>query len=95
VILFYLTTGPEESTVRDKATESAVLVGDSLSTESFQDQYADMISRLATKEWFTSRMSAASLIASSFSRFNEQQQVCACVIWRLSTLVLRKNIATL
>eukprot|EP00978_Attheya_sp_CCMP212_P005656 scaffold12688_cov49-Attheya_sp.AAC.2 len=64
----------EESTVRDKATESAVLVGDSLSTESFQDQYAEMISRLATKEWFTSRMSAASLIASSFSRFNAQQQ---------------------
>eukprot|EP00592_Proboscia_alata_P011276 CAMPEP_0194385826 /NCGR_PEP_ID=MMETSP0174-20130528/82716_1 /TAXON_ID=216777 /ORGANISM="Proboscia alata, Strain PI-D3" /LENGTH=851 /DNA_ID=CAMNT_0039174349 /DNA_START=108 /DNA_END=2663 /DNA_ORIENTATION=- len=60
----------EEATVREKAAASARMVASILPDSSFQDVYAEMISRLATKEWFTSRISACGLIATSFSRLS-------------------------
>jgi len=60
----------EESTVREKAAESTKMVSEVLPDDTFQDQYAEMISRLAVKEWFTARMSACNLIALSFARLS-------------------------
>jgi len=64
----------EESTVRDEATESTLIVADALPQESFQNQYAEMMSRLATREWFTARVSACALIAKGFGRLTSDQQ---------------------
>jgi serine/threonine-protein phosphatase 2A regulatory subunit A len=40
----------------------------------FQDQYAAMLSKLATKEWFTARVSSASLISSAYRKLTTAQQ---------------------
>jgi len=58
----------EESSVRDRASESARAVADVLPDGSFNDRYASMVSRLATKEWFTARISACGLIAAGYRR---------------------------
>jgi len=63
----------EESTVRDNAGKSAEIIASALPTEFFHTDYADMLARLATKEWFTARMSACGLIASGFTRLNSIQ----------------------
>ena len=60
--------------MRDAACTSAEMVADSLPPATFQKEYAEMVIRLSTKEWFTARISAASLIASAYPRFTEQQQ---------------------
>jgi serine/threonine-protein phosphatase 2A regulatory subunit A len=64
----------EESSVRDAASFSAQVVAESLPPTTFQGEYAEMISRLATKEWFTARISAAALIASAYPKFTSDQQ---------------------
>jgi len=64
----------EENTVREAAAESAQKVADILPQEAFQGAYAEMIARLATKEWFTARISAAGLIAFSYERFTADQR---------------------
>lgn len=64
----------EESTVRDKAIESTMAVADMMEQNQFRQQYAEMISRLATKEWFTARMSSCGLIASSLLRTSRETQ---------------------
>lgn len=64
----------EENTVRDAASSSAQAISETLPDSSFQNQYAAMLSRLATKEWFTARMSSASLIASAYPKLTSQQQ---------------------
>lgn len=64
----------EENTVREAAVISTKTVADSLPADVFQDKYATMIAGLATKEWFTARISAASLIASAYSRLSPAQQ---------------------
>jgi serine/threonine-protein phosphatase 2A regulatory subunit A len=58
----------EETSVRDAAAESALLISDQLLDDSFQSDYADMIARLATKEWFTARISAAKLISAAYPK---------------------------
>jgi serine/threonine-protein phosphatase 2A regulatory subunit A len=67
----------EETTVRDAASVSAQAIlhqlVDNVHTESL-DEYASMIQRLATKEWFTARISAAGLLASSYSRLRTSEQ---------------------
>lgn len=60
----------EESSVRDAASQSALTISSQIPDESFQNEYADMLSRLANKEWFTARISAAGLIASSYLRLS-------------------------
>lgn len=64
----------EEGTVRDRAAESAKKVADVLSGDKFCEVFASMVSRLASKEWFTARMSACGLIAEGFYRLNEGLQ---------------------
>jgi len=64
----------EENTVRDAASSSAQTISERLPQESYQNQYANMLSRLATKEWFTARMSSASLISSAYLKLTTQQQ---------------------
>jgi serine/threonine-protein phosphatase 2A regulatory subunit A len=64
----------EEATVREAACASAKLVADALPQNVFQDKYATMIADLATKEWFTSRISAATLLAHAYPRLKPNQQ---------------------
>lgn len=64
----------EENTVREAASESTKIVAASLPNDVFQGQYATMIADLATKEWFTARISAATLIASAYPRLTFVQQ---------------------
>lgn len=64
----------EESTVRDKASTSTQTVANVLPEEAFQDQYARMVARLATNDWFTARISSAALIASAYTRLKDDQQ---------------------
>jgi serine/threonine-protein phosphatase 2A regulatory subunit A len=64
----------EENTVRDAASASAQAISEILPQETFQNQYASMLSRLATKEWFTARISSASLIASAYLKLTAEQQ---------------------
>ena len=60
--------------MRDAASQSAQIISESLPQETFQDQYASMLSRLATKEWFTARISSAALMASAYSKLTPEQQ---------------------
>ena len=64
----------EENTVRDAASASAQIISERLPTDSFQNQYANMLSRLAAKEWFTARISSASLISLAYPKFKREQQ---------------------
>lgn len=64
----------EEGAVRETASASAMVIGKELSDESFQSDYADMLRRLATKEWFTARISAAGLIADAFPRLPSPEE---------------------
>ncbi len=64
----------EEATVRDAASASALAVASVMPQEIFQNQYAGMLSRLATKEWFTARISAAGLITAAYSDLRHDQQ---------------------
>lgn len=61
----------EEISVREAASESALAISELLPEASFQGEYADMISRLATKEWFTARISAAGLLCSAYPRLKD------------------------
>ncbi|KAL7546209.1 hypothetical protein ACHAWF_009549 [Thalassiosira exigua] len=58
----------EENAVRDKAAASAVAVSDQMTEEAYDAEYVGMISRLASKEWFTARVSACGLIPSAYPR---------------------------
>lgn len=64
----------EENTVREKAITSTFIVTDSLTDEAFNNVYAQMVVRLATKEWFTARISSCHLIANNFQRLNEDRR---------------------
>lgn len=64
----------EENAVRDAAFASTLSVVESLPEETFQDLYSQMLSRLATKEWFTARMSSTGLICSAYLRLKKEQQ---------------------
>jgi serine/threonine-protein phosphatase 2A regulatory subunit A len=64
----------EEITVRDAASASTQTISDSLPDETFQNQYAAMLKRLATKEWFTARISSAGLMAKAYPRLTSTQQ---------------------
>lgn len=64
----------EENTVRDAASASTKTVATALPQPVFEHKYADMIADLAAKEWFTARLSAASLIASAYPRLPAKKQ---------------------
>jgi len=69
----------EENKEREEAVKSTASVAQALPDKVFQDQYVEMVSRLATKEWFTARMSACCLIANSFRRLTPERQVCLSI----------------
>jgi len=60
--------------VRDAACSTAQTVAESLPPATYQNEYAEMVIRLSTKEWFTARISAASLIASAYPKLTNEQQ---------------------
>lgn len=64
----------EESTVREAASASTKVIAASLPKAVIQGQYATMVASLATKEWFTARISAATLIASMYPHLSSLQQ---------------------
>jgi hypothetical protein len=71
--LFHLSL--EENTVRDAASASTQAIVDVIPEAVFQNEYAAMLTRLATKEWFTARVSAAGLIPSAYPRLTTEQRV--------------------
>ena len=58
----------EEASVRNEACDTAKILADALPESIYRTEYAAMVSRLAGKEWFTARMSAANLIAAGYER---------------------------
>ena len=60
--------------MRDAASASAKTISEVLPPASFQDQYAKLLARLATNQWFTARMSSASLISAAYPRLTREQQ---------------------
>jgi serine/threonine-protein phosphatase 2A regulatory subunit A len=60
----------EESVVRDRAADSAIVVSNMLTETTYQTEFVPMITRLATKEWFTARLSACKLIPIAFPRMS-------------------------
>ena len=60
----------EESSVREAASCSAQSISKQLPLETLSTNYADMLGRLAVKEWFTARISAAGLIALAYTKFS-------------------------
>ncbi|CAB9509982.1 65 kDa regulatory subunit A alpha isoform [Seminavis robusta] len=64
----------EEAAVREAACKSTEIVAQSLPQATFQGEYAEMVSRLSSKEWFTARCSAAVLLSTAYPSFNTQQQ---------------------
>jgi serine/threonine-protein phosphatase 2A regulatory subunit A len=66
----------EETTVRDAAATAAQAILSQITDEDVEalDEYAALLERLATKEWFTARISAAALLPTAFSRLRTPQQ---------------------
>ena len=64
----------EENSVREAASASTKLVATTLPQETFLEKYVPMLGRLANKEWFTARISAAGLIADAYPRLKVLQQ---------------------
>jgi serine/threonine-protein phosphatase 2A regulatory subunit A len=64
----------EETTVRDAASVSTQKITEVLPDETFRNQYAAMLARLAAKEWFTARISSAALISKAYLRLTSTQQ---------------------
>lgn len=64
----------EETTVRENAQKSAAMISTALPLDHFHSKFAPMLARLATKEWFTARISACILIASSYEKFTPAEQ---------------------
>lgn len=58
----------EETSVRERASESTSKVAAILPDAAFANEYATMLGRLARKEWFTARMSATRLVAQAYAR---------------------------
>jgi serine/threonine-protein phosphatase 2A regulatory subunit A len=66
----------EETTVRDAAAAAAQAILQQITDDDIDalDEYAALLERLAVKEWFTARISAAALLPTAFSRLRTPQQ---------------------
>jgi len=64
----------EENTVRDAAAASTKIVAENLPSSVFKTRYASLLEDLASKEWFTARISAATLLASAYPGLTDDQQ---------------------
>uniref|UniRef100_A0A7R9V0W1 TOG domain-containing protein n=1 Tax=Chlamydomonas euryale TaxID=1486919 RepID=A0A7R9V0W1_9CHLO len=58
----------EETIVRDKAVDSLCKIGAQLPDNAISDHFATLAKRLATGEWFTSRVSSTGLFATAYPR---------------------------
>eukprot|EP00743_Colponemidia_sp_Colp-15_P001721 GILK01001880.1.p1 GENE.GILK01001880.1~~GILK01001880.1.p1 ORF type:complete len:597 (+),score=99.77 GILK01001880.1:60-1793(+) len=58
----------EETMVRDKAVEAVCLIAEQLPESAVQDTLVPIIFRLASGEWFTSRVSAAGMFGAAYPK---------------------------
>ncbi|VDL14577.1 unnamed protein product [Hymenolepis diminuta] len=65
----------EETVVRQKAVETLRLLAGSFSDEDLEAHFIPMIERLATADWFTSRISACGLYSAVYKRASANTQV--------------------
>ena len=65
----------EENVVREKAATSAISISKSMSNKDYTTDFVGMIGRLATKEWFTARISACTLIPVAFPQMNSNPEM--------------------
>ncbi|KAH3760513.1 phosphoprotein phosphatase A [Pelomyxa schiedti] len=61
----------EEVNVRDKAIEALVAIAPLIPPRVFMESFMEMVKRLASREWFTSRASAATLIPHAYPNVPE------------------------
>ena len=71
---FFLFT-KEENIVRESAAKSIKVIIQNCEDETFFQQYASMVSRLSTLEWYSARISACGLIALSLEKIPAKSQV--------------------
>lgn len=64
----------EETVVREKASQSVLYISSTLSNITYNNEYIEMLNRLANKEWYTARISACGLIPLSYSKMNNDMQ---------------------
>lgn len=74
----------EESTVREEALISMEAVLNSMTSDQLIEQYVPLLNRLATNEWFTSRMSSASLFHIGYKKLSDPlKQKCRSLFLKL------------
>mmetsp|Transcript_8561 Transcript_8561/g.24416 ORF Transcript_8561/g.24416 Transcript_8561/m.24416 type:complete len:595 (-) Transcript_8561:83-1867(-) len=64
----------EEPTVREKAIASMCELAAKMSDSSLETHFVTMLRRLATRDWFTSRISACSLFAVAYPRVSDSHK---------------------
>jgi serine/threonine-protein phosphatase 2A regulatory subunit A len=64
----------EESSVRNSAIKSISKIVDALPADHVETYFAPFVNKLASQEWFTSRISAASLFSVGYSRLPEKDR---------------------
>lgn len=64
----------EESSVRNSAIKSISKIVEALPAEHIETYFAPFVMKLASQEWFTSRISAASLFSVCYSRLPEKEK---------------------
>ncbi len=65
----------EESAVRDKAVESICNTVKVMSVEDSNEHFVKLLHSLATREWFTSRISACGLFAVAYEKLPSSAQI--------------------
>jgi serine/threonine-protein phosphatase 2A regulatory subunit A len=87
----------EESSIRDKAMTSIEEVMRKMTDESVTRYFVPLINKLANKDWYTSRSSAAALIAITFARITDRtRKELLMVLHKLSaddTSAVRRAVA--
>lgn len=58
----------EETVVRDKAVEALVAIAAQMPVEHLMDHFVAMLKRLASSEWYSSRIAACGLFTSVYPR---------------------------
>ena len=61
----------EETTVRDKSVDSLNKIAEAIPVEQVKDTFVNLIRRLASGDWFTSRTSACGLFAVTYTKVTD------------------------
>ena len=64
----------EDPPVRNKAVESLCAIGATMPAAHHQEHFVSMLRRLATNDWFTSRIAAAGLFTTTYPKVNSASQ---------------------